>query len=1059
MPDRRLIEVAFPLRQASLDSVHEKNVRHGHISTLHIWPARRPLAACRAALVATLLPDPGTDEARKDLVVRLGGRLGKDDEGKPITTGGILRWKREYSEDLQWFRDEIRKTYGGRAPRVLDPFAGGGAIPLEAMRLGCEAIAADINPVAWFILKCTLEYPQRLAGQQWRLPDFAWKDAGFREEWKKGPGKTTKKGRSQREDSTDRTPIAPPATSDSVTDVGAQVEMGFKDPVPDADLSWHVRAWGRWVLAKARADLDRFYPTWIALQHSKTGLVTEEVLLTPGEDAGRACGTRNLERQKSKADEDGFEWVPKPAVAYLWARTVPCKKCRAEVPLLKTRWLCRKVGRRIRLTMSVVEDPGASGGKRVEFGVEAGVPASVGSVAERRAAEKEIGGGTMSRTGVVCPCCHASMTMEDIRLRGRDGKLGVVMTAVVVDGSKGKEYRLPRDEERAAIKEAETAMDGVFACVPFGLPREPIASGDALGMRVPLYGFDQWHKLFTRRQLVALGTFVKHTRAAKETMEEEGYPVGWAEAIGAYLGIVFDRTANYMSTICIWESVAEEIKQTFLRFALPITWDFSEANPLSNVDRFYVGAISNVVNCLENLLTAAASTPIPQVLNRSAIQGLDQQIDVVVTDPPYYDAIPYSDLMDFFYLWLRRITSGWSPTFDAAFKGETAPKWSHNDEDGELIDESSRHANDAEASRKAYENGMFRAFQACNRMLTAAGRMVVVFANKQPAAWAALASAVIRAGWVVTGSWPIATEMTGGVRNHGRASLASSVWLVCRKRPPTRNGFDQIVLDEMRTNITESLRRFWDDGIRGPDFVWAATGPALEAYSKYPKVIKADSPNETMTVSEFLTHARRIVVEFVVGEVFREVGGQADGSCLDPVTTYWILHRRTFGLEEVPIGPVILYAVSCGLSDRELIDTYEILHLKGSASADEDDEGEPEVEEEEEGGKGAKVSLRPWDRRTRRGLGETAPSGKPVPVIDKLHRTLQLWKTGEVADVDRYAERQGLSRDTTFRRVLQVAIELSAPGSDERAILEALSNHLGVERFTSQMPLMGETPE
>ena len=163
MTDRRLIEVAFPLRQASIDSVHEKNVRHGHISTLHIWPARRPLAASRAALVAALLPDPGDDVARKKLVERLGGRLVRKD-GKEATAGGILRWKSESSEDLAWFRAQIREAYGGRAPRVLDPFAGGGAIPLEAMRLGCEVVASDISPVAWFLLKCTLEYPQRLAG-------------------------------------------------------------------------------------------------------------------------------------------------------------------------------------------------------------------------------------------------------------------------------------------------------------------------------------------------------------------------------------------------------------------------------------------------------------------------------------------------------------------------------------------------------------------------------------------------------------------------------------------------------------------------------------------------------------------------------------------------------------------------------------------------------------------------------------------------------------------------------------------------------------------------------
>ena len=180
----RLIEFAFPLKQTSLDSVHEKNVRHGHISTLHIWPARRPLAACRAALIATLLPDPGTPEKRRELCEKIGGVIDKNVEKKKmpngrtvervkeVTKGGILHWGRETENaaDLEWFRQEIKKAYGGRAPKVLDPFAGGGAIPLEAMRLGCEATAVDINPVAWFILKCTLEYPQKFAGKIWPSP-------------------------------------------------------------------------------------------------------------------------------------------------------------------------------------------------------------------------------------------------------------------------------------------------------------------------------------------------------------------------------------------------------------------------------------------------------------------------------------------------------------------------------------------------------------------------------------------------------------------------------------------------------------------------------------------------------------------------------------------------------------------------------------------------------------------------------------------------------------------------------------------------------------------------
>lgn len=233
--DRRLIEVAFPLKQASLDSVHEKNVRHGHISTLHIWPARRPLAACRAALIATLLPDPGTPEARKALLEKIGGKVvtrverKRNKSGKVVekikeeTEGGVLHWGSENSPDMDWFREEIKKAYGGRAPRVLDPFAGGGAIPLEAMRLGCEATAIDINPVAWFLLKCTLEYPQKLAGQVRPLPAFALESVEFLSSYLKGKGKLSLKQLNQALD---------------------EIKLGITKP-DEADLAWHVRARGR----------------------------------------------------------------------------------------------------------------------------------------------------------------------------------------------------------------------------------------------------------------------------------------------------------------------------------------------------------------------------------------------------------------------------------------------------------------------------------------------------------------------------------------------------------------------------------------------------------------------------------------------------------------------------------------------------------------------------------------------------------------------------------------------------------------------------------------------
>lgn len=355
----RLIEHAFPLKQASLDSVHEKNVRHGHISTLHIWPARRPLAACRAALIATLLPDPGTPEKRKELCEKIGGKVVKKIERKKmpngqiverekeVTEGGILHWGRETEnkEILDWFRQEIRKAYGGRAPKVLDPFAGGGAIPLEAMRLGCEATAIDINPVAWFILKCTLEYPQRLAGKTWPLPDFILKNEEFMEAFYK----------------------AHPHCRSDVPSLFNNPARRDAAPTLKADLAWHVRAWGQWVLHHARKELARYYPVYAEFEPvdatSRRVIASGGTPLLPYEKQPirlvplKEDGTPDVDAlnkdfsQEYLTKKENPRWVAKPTVAYLWARTVKCKNCRATIPLLKTRWLCKKEKKRVLLTV------------------------------------------------------------------------------------------------------------------------------------------------------------------------------------------------------------------------------------------------------------------------------------------------------------------------------------------------------------------------------------------------------------------------------------------------------------------------------------------------------------------------------------------------------------------------------------------------------------------------------------------------------------------------------------------------------------------------------------
>lgn len=654
------------------------------------------------------------------------------------------------------------------------------------------------------------------------------------------------------------------------------------------------------------------------------------------------------------------------------------------------------------------------------------------------------------------------MTMADLRLEGRGNRLDAVMMAVVVDAPTGKEYRLPVALEISQSEAAKTELERVFLNIPYGLPGEPTpkgGNGAARAFSVDGYGLDVWWKLFTPRALLALGTLCNSIRKAPSTGEAL-LTSDWGEAIRAMLAIALDRTANYMSTVCIWEPQASEVKQTFLRYALPITWDFAEGNPLAENERFFLGALSNVGQVLERLdVDELQLAERPSALNQSAIKT-NGTYDIIVTDPPYYDAIPYSDLMDFFYVWLRRTLVGLGPAFDVAFATQLAPKWDHEKQDGELIDDATRFGGDAIASKKNYEDGMARTFEACHTSLQANGRLVIVFAHKQPDAWETLVSAIIRSGFVVDGSWPISTEMRGGVRNFGRASLSSSVWLVCRKRDPLkRAGWDTDVLKEMESNIKQRLRDFWDAGIRGPDFVWAATGPALEAYSQYPAVKKATESGALMAVSEFLRHVRRMVVDFVVGRVL--TGGEAatDDSnvSLDDVTTYYLLHRNDFGLNDAAAGACILYAVSCGLSERLLADQHEIL-LRGKGGAvDAESEEESANADSEDGddegsGSGGQFKLRAWNKRKHRNLGVDPGNGRPVPLIDQLHKLMQLWKAGDENKVNDYLDQRGLRRSGVFAKLVQALIEKSrAEGqSEECSILEKLSNHLRKIGATAQ---------
>ena len=451
----------------------------------------------------------------------------------------------------------------------------------------------------------------------------------------------------------------------------------------------------------------------------------------------------------------------------------------------------------------------------------------------------------------------------------------------------------------------------------------------------------------------------------------------------------------------------------------------------------------------------------------SALATSSIKRDLVLTDPPYYDAIPYSDLMDFFYVWVKRTLYGLSPEFDEVFQFNLSPKWDHKKNDGELIDDESRFGGDREKSKRNYEDGMATAFRTKCQSLTDSGRMVIVFANKEVAAWETLISAVIRGGAVVTASWPIQTEMPNRARGMSSAALSSSVWIVCRKRPDNISpGWQENVIEHMKQILFDPrealggrnvLQYYFDLGIQGPDFIWAALGPALEAYSAHPYVKK--TAGGMMTVEEFLGHVRRLVLQFSLGELpgFRdaqkETQGRGESLEIDSITQYYLLHRAYFGLGPAPSGACILFANACGKNETELKVVWNILEQGGKQKRGRPRADEDELDEATEDGPEGKANeyrLLGWqERSSAEGLGASR-GGNPSPLIDKLHRLIFLFQQNRTLEVQQAFDDWALSNEKAFKPLLQAVRELAVRDKQdgERRLVEALATQLRMNRKT-----------
>ena len=744
---RKLIEVALPLDAINAASAKEKSIRHGHPSTLHLWWSRKPLATCRAVLFASLVDDPS---ARPDLFPTEEAQNAERQRLFELIEE-LVPWKNSNNQGLlARARDEIAASCNGEPPAVLDPFAGGGSIPLEAQRLGLEAHACDLNPVAVLINKAMIEIPPLFAGQRPIHPD---------------PSRFT----------------------------------DLEEPSGPEGLAADVRYYGQWMRNQAKARIGQLYPKIELPAMHGGGLAT--------------------------------------VIAWLWARTVPCPNpvCRATMPLLNSFALSRRKNREAWLEPTG-ELPDGKGQFRVRQGL--GCPK----------------GGTVTRSGATCLTCGSAIPLSDVRAAAQAGGLGSQLICIVAEGDRRRVY-LETDQSHVSAADIEPPSDPPSGELPFN-PR---------AITTPNYGLSKWADLFTPRQLTTLCTFSDLIAEAREKalsdasaagLSDDPTPlhaggtgaVGYADAITHYLGLSLGRLANRSSTQSFWNPNGEKIKQVFARPALPMIWICAEGNPFSNSSGNYLGQLDYLLNALEQV-PAVVAGHVHQVDSRSPIDS-DQKA-LVCTDPPYYDNIPYADLSDFFYVWLRRCLSKVHPDL---FSTLLVPKAQ------EMIAEPARQG-DWDSAAAYFEEGLRQAFSSILEVHDDDYPFTIFYAFKQSetdeagtasTGWETMLEGLLDAGVTITGTWPIRTEQPGGLREVGRAALASSIVLVCRRRSPdapltTRRDF----LAALHAELPKALKHLQQGNIAPVDLAQASIGPGMAIFSRYSRIIEADG--SSMKVRDALT--------------------------------------------------------------------------------------------------------------------------------------------------------------------------------------------------------------
>jgi len=886
---RRLIEDVLPL--VELNKYAQIGGGVGSLNALHPYFARRPLTASRAMTAAALLDSPQSDAERMEI-----DRL--------LTQISSQEWP-DMPDAMERIKQLISDANHGQPPRVLDPFSGGGAMPFEAMRLGCESVAFDLNPIAYLALQATLIYPQKYGEL-----------------------------------------VA--SSADSPLGIKA---VGRKS----SKLVEDIRYWATWVLEQSRLQIGDCFPN----------------------------------------DDDGA--VP---IAFLWAKTVICPYCGGEIPLIKRRWLQQDGNHEpvaYRLDVNKSDHT-----YRVEV------------LRGQAAIDDRPDIGTIRGATVECPYCATPSERKRIAAQGRDGKMAEQLLVVVVNrpGETGRDYRAATDDDRRSfalasskLEEAEAQSYDYWGAdrLLSVIPDEPTPPERARSVSIRLYGLANWSQMFNARQLLSLITLGQYIRLVHGILSDTD--PDYANAVALYLSLILAKQVSYNSSAAWWQPSGQKIAPTITRHDIQMTWDYAEANPFGGSAGSWDSHINSTWRTIQNCVLTTGRI-VPQLQIGSATQlpaDWTGQFDAVITDPPYYDSVTYADLSDFFYPWHKRVVGDIYPE---AFVTETTPK------DQELVEEAVYHGGTKAAARSYYEDGMAAAFAEMNRVLKPDGIAVIMFAHKKSSAWETLVGALIRAGFQVTASWPLNTEGRR-LQSYRAVALASSVYLVCRKRPTAspRVGYLEDLSAELRRTIREYLERFWAAGIGGADFFMSAIGPGLSVYSRHARVERYDGSQ--VNVSDFLDLVRHEVATFAVERII----GTADFHArLDPSTQFYLLWRWGYSVWDVPHGEAVLLSTAVGIDLKVLMEQF---HLVGEE----------------------KDKLRLLSPETRSehlaNVTQRVLAGGAVPLIDVLHKAVLLWQADKQDELSALVA----ARSGEMWPIAQAIVELLPRDNNER---KALMSMLGI---------------